>query len=581
MDNRRLLLALLLSTAVIIVWSVLVPPEPPRSPAPEVAAEPGAAPTGETPEGAPPEGAGPAGAAVPTAPAEAIEDAAEEHLLVETVAVRAEFTNRGAQLLSFRLKGHRGARLDPVDLVRERAAGPYPFAVTTPSGTPLPLNEALFVGGREDGAEGPVLAFRYAGPLGTAEKRFLFRADGLIELRVSVSGGEPWGLLLGPGIRNPSAIELEDRFAQRSAVYRLGEKVEPVAAQSAAGIAEVPGGGLRWAGLEDTYFLTALVPREPLDSVLLRPMLMVPDPAGGPPSFSELPPKDQLTDAQEDLPRELTLVARARGGTIAALAYFGAKQYDQLAAYELGLERTVQWGWFGTVVRGLLWALQKIHAHIVPNYGWAIILMTVLIKIALFPLTYKSLASMQKMQRLNPLVQAIRDKYRGKLRGKDNKPNLDMQRKMNEEIMALYKGEGVNPAGGCLPLLLQIPILFAFYRLLYTAVELRHSPWILWIRDLSAYDPYYVLPIIMGGTQFLQTKLTPAAGDPLQRRIFLMMPLLFTVLFLKFPSGLVLYWLTNNVLTIAQQLIYNRMRRVEAEPQAPGGRSQRKRPPPK
>jgi YidC/Oxa1 family membrane protein insertase len=130
---------------------------------------------------------------------------------------------------------------------------------------------------------------------------------------------------------------------------------------------------------------------------------------------------------------------------------------------------------------------------------------------------------------------------------------------MNEEIMALYKSEGVNPAGGCLPMLLQLPVLFAFYRLLYVAVELRGAPWMLWIDDLSIKDPYYVLPIVMGATQFIQTRMTPMAGDPMQRRLFQLMPVVMTVFFLGFPSGLVLYWLTNNVLTIAQQAVYNRV----------------------
>jgi YidC/Oxa1 family membrane protein insertase len=171
---------------------------------------------------------------------------------------------------------------------------------------------------------------------------------------------------------------------------------------------------------------------------------------------------------------------------------------------------------------------------------------------------------MQKMQALNPKIQAIRDRYRTKLRDKQGRPNLEMQRKMNEEVMAIYKQAGVNPASGCFPLLLQMPILFAFYQLLSTAVELRKAPWILWIKDLSVHDPYYVLPIVMGLTQFLQVRMGPQAGDPLQRRMFQLMPIVMTFLFLGFPSGLVLYWLTNNVLTILQLQVYNRLREREA-----------------
>ena len=192
-------------------------------------------------------------------------------------------------------------------------------------------------------------------------------------------------------------------------------------------------------------------------------------------------------------------------------------------------------------------------------------LLTVAINIVLLPLTHKSYTSMQKMQELNPKIQAIKDRYRGKLKDSQGKPKIEMQRKMNEEVMALYKLEGVNPAGGCLPMVIQLPVLFAFYRLLSAAVELQEAPWMLWIHDLSAPDPYYALPLIMGATQFLQQRMTPMAGDPMQRRIFQLMPVFMTFLFLGFPSGMVLYWLTNNVLTIARQAIYMRYKKRKSE----------------
>ena len=193
-------------------------------------------------------------------------------------------------------------------------------------------------------------------------------------------------------------------------------------------------------------------------------------------------------------------------------------------------------GFFGFFSKILLVGLQWIHGNIVGNYGWAIILMTVVIRIILFPLTHKSFVSMQKMQELNPKIQAIRQKYRSKLKDKQGRPNAEAQRKMNEEVMGLYKKEGVNPAGGCLPMLLQLPVLFAFYRLLSAAVELRHAPWMGWIQDLSAPDPFYILPLVMGASQFIQQKMTPSTADPMQRRIFMLMPVFFTVLFLGFPE---------------------------------------------
>jgi YidC/Oxa1 family membrane protein insertase len=208
--------------------------------------------------------------------------------------------------------------------------------------------------------------------------------------------------------------------------------------------------------------------------------------------------------------------------------------------------------------------LQWIHGHMVANYGWAILLLTLLIKVVTLPLTHKSYVSMRKMQELNPKMQAIRERWRPKLKDRQGRANLEAQRKMNEEITGLFKAEGVNPAGGCLPMLLQLPILWAFYNLLSTAIELRGAPWFGWIHDLSVADPYYVLPIVMGATQVIQQRMTPQTGDAMQRRMFQLMPIVFTVMFLGFPAGMVLYWLVNNVLTIAQQGVYNHLKSREA-----------------
>ena len=159
--------------------------------------------------------------------------------------------------------------------------------------------------------------------------------------------------------------------------------------------------------------------------------------------------------------------------------------------------------------------------------------------------------------RFSPYMQAIRERWKGKLRDKNGRFNADAQRQMNEEIMGLYRAEGVNPAGGCFPLLIQLPIFFAFYSLLSTAVELWRSPWIGWIHDLTVADPYYVLPIVMGIAQFWQTKMTPTTADPAQQRIMMFMPIMFTVMSLSFPSGLVIYWLVSTLFTIGQQYFTN------------------------
>ncbi len=578
MDTRRLLLAFLLSLAVMLAWGKLFPPPPP----PDAAPPPAEAETETRPEA--PAAEEPPPAPLPEAPVaadreampltdeaagEPLEASMEQRFVVETDGFRAVFTNRGAQLVSFELRDHVNADGGPVDLVRRRAGSPYPFGITGPEGGDLALNQVLFVGQRLDGANGEVtLSFAYRGSAGSAEKRFTFPGNGLFELEAAVLGRSDWGLALGPGIRNPSEEEFKSRFARRSAVYREGDKVKSVAPKE--DVSEQGGVGLRWIGLQDTYFLAVLVPKSAVDRVLFKPMVALPDPGGGP---------ERLVDAaaaaeSKDLVREMQVVVRPQGDRIAAQAYWGPKEYGRLAGYPYGLEETIALGWFRFLSLPILWGIRWIHEHMVPNYGWAIILMTVVIRVVLFPLTHKSTVSMQKMQQLNPKAQAIRQKYRSKLKDKQGRPNAEAQRKMNEEVMALYRSEGVSPAGGCLPMLLQMPILFAFYSLLSAAIELRHAPWVLWVRDLSAPDPLYVLPIIMGASQFIQQRMTPAAGDPMQRRLFLLMPVFFTVLFLGFPSGLVLYWLTNNVLGIIQQVVYKRLKEGQAPTKgATGARS--------
>jgi YidC/Oxa1 family membrane protein insertase len=216
------------------------------------------------------------------------------------------------------------------------------------------------------------------------------------------------------------------------------------------------------------------------------------------------------------------------------------------------LVRAINFGFFGWLAVPLLGALQSIYGF-VGNYGWSIILLTVCISIAIAPLRHKSVVSMRKMQAVQPQMKAIQDRYAG-LKATD-----PARQKMNTEIMALYKEKGVNPAGGCLPMLLQFPVLLAFYAMLSQAIELRGAEFGWWIRDLSQPDPYYVVPVLMAGTMFWQTKITPSTADPAQQRIMMLMPLMFTVMFLWAPSGLVIYWFVSNLWAIGQQYFTNWM----------------------
>lgn len=554
MDNRRLIVAFTLSLLVIVVWYWLFPPPkpaPPRPPAAQERVDPG--PGGSTAApGAPPATATPA---APSAPTQRIEAAAEERVTLTDGTHRAVLTNRGGQLLSMVVPEKTKPRSGELELVRQRAGGAYPYALAAKGVLTHPLNDALFRA--EKGANGRSVVFRYSGPRGVAEKSFRLNDKGLLEAEIRVPGRTDWRVLVGPGIRNPTPEEMKSRFELRRAVYRAADDVERLDANGEEAPVVVPGAGLRWIGLEDTYFLSAQV-AQGLDRAVLTPVF-VETVEGGGTRFIPVPPEDQIAPEQKDLPREFFLSLQPEGDRLSLVSFWGAKEYERLASIPYGLQETVQLGAFAFLARPLLAGLHWLHDNMVANYGWAIVLMTILIKILTLPLTHHSTMSMRKMQEANPKIEAIRERYRTKLRDKQGRPNMEVQQKMNQEVMAAYKEAGANPASGCFPILLQMPILFAFYSLLSSAVELRKAPWILWIHDLSVNDPYYVLPIVMGLTQFLQVRMGPQAGDPMQRRLFQLMPLIMTFVFLGFPAGLVLYWLTNNVLTIIQLQIYNRL----------------------
>jgi YidC/Oxa1 family membrane protein insertase len=236
----------------------------------------------------------------------------------------------------------------------------------------------------------------------------------------------------------------------------------------------------------------------------------------------------------------------ATSGPLELQGYVGPKEWKLFEKLDPRLTDAIEFGWFTFLAKPFFRVMLAIY-DFVGNWGWAIVLFTLLVKLVLFPLSYKGMMSMQKLKDLAPKMKEIKERY-----GKD-------PAKMNQQMMELYKKHGANPMGGCLPMLLQIPVFFALYRVLLNADELQGAPWILWITDLSRQDPYFVLPILMGVTMFLQQQITPnTMTDPLQQKIFKWFPVIMTFFFLTFPSGLVLYWLTNNILSIAQQYYINR-----------------------
>jgi YidC/Oxa1 family membrane protein insertase len=280
-----------------------------------------------------------------------------------------------------------------------------------------------------------------------------------------------------------------------------------------------------WGSLQSKYFMTAAVPLsgaaekirvamngDLLESVLVAPALQLPP--GGYRQFDYL-------------------------------LFFGPKDHELLKVADHRLDEAVHFGFFDLLAKPLLYVLVFFYGFL-KNYGLAIILLTVIIKLLFWPLTHKSFASMKAMQKLQPEMQKLRDKF------KNDKERL------NRELMELYKTHRVNPLGGCLPMLVQIPVFFALYKVLLDSIALRQAPFMLWLTDLSAKDPYYITPLLMGASMFVQQKMTPTTADPMQAKIFMFMPVIFTFLFLNFPSGLVIYWLVNNLLTIAQQYYINR-----------------------
>jgi len=279
-----------------------------------------------------------------------------------------------------------------------------------------------------------------------------------------------------------------------------------------------------WSGYTTKYFLNTVYPNQPIDQLFIT--------AGD--GFVE----NKFTSAPISLQQN-------QKTSFDFTAYFGPKQAEYLAASGHRFDKAIDYGFFHPLAKPLMVVLKFFYSFI-GNYGFAVILLTVCIKLIFWPLTQKSYKSMKGMQKLQPEMKKMREKY-----GKD-------KQKLNQEMMGFYKENKVNPLGGCLPMVIQIPVFFALYRVLLGSIELRHAPFMLWITDLSARDPYYVTPLIMGVTMFIQQKMQPTNMDPTQAKIMLMMPVVFTFMFLNFPSGLVLYWLTNNLLTILQQYLIRR-----------------------
>src|SRR2546426_1184683 len=288
-------------------------------------------------------------------------------------------------------------------------------------------------------------------------------------------------------------------------------------------------GDFKFAGVDDNYFMTAALFTGPA-KVSFQPV-SIPPPADTKETPRELV-SFSIDPQQFDRPHQF---------------FAGPKDFTVLASIDRDLTRAINFGMFAVIVVPLLNSLKWVNGF-VGNYGWSIVILTIMINAIMFPLRHKSAVSMRKMQEIQPQVKAIQDRY-AKLKATD-----PAKQKMNQELMALYKERGVNPASGCVPMLLTFPALFAMWALLQTSIELRGAPWFGWIHDLSSHDPFYVLPVLMGATSFWQQKMMPATGgDPAQQKMLMFMPVMFTFMFLWAPAGLAIYYGATNLLNIAQQ----------------------------
>lgn len=479
----------------------------------------------------------------------------EQVYSVETDLYRLSVSNRGAVVKEWVLKGYLDANGEPLNLIdtADSPQGVFPLALmvdrapdaaailrTALFSSESPENIDLSTGGATSGR----LRFQYAEDGVEVVKTLAFRSGSYeveVHCEVSVDGRPVDYFLLWQGGFGDAT--LKNTWAERQLFYRDQEAIERMDAGDLESKQEMEG-RFRFLGVEDHYFAAVFLPVVPSG---LQQIQMALD--SGP----------SAEDAE---------AASLRAGVYSAASdgrfklFVGPKDSEVLPEE---LRELINYGWFAFLCKPLFVGLKWIY-DAVGNYGVSIILLTIVINAALFPLRYKSVTASQKMQKIQPRIKAIQEKY------KKLKPTDPKRQQMNSEVMALYKEHGVNPLGGCLPLLLQMPFLFAFYSLLNVAIELRQAPFFAWIQDLSAPDPTYVLPVLMVGSMMLTQKLTPMpSADPLQAKMMLFMPLIFGFMMATQSSGLVLYWFTSNLVNIVQQLAMNRFGPGAAAKQEAGG----------
>ena len=489
---------------------------------------------------------------------------AEAETVIENDVYRIVFTNRGGRVKSWVLKKYTDDKGGQLELVNSAAAEKYGYPLslwTYDEGLRNKLNSALYAaptpapsaaGGRAGTPVAPPeIKFVYDDGDVSVQKSFKFDRDSyVIEINTSVTQKDSpvtafpmWPAGFGSDLTGP-------QYATGQIIYQYDDKVERLAIKKISGGGSVQG-PFNWAGVSDQYFAAVFLPQNPQNAamVTLHNSIEIPHNSSDA-NNKQLDKVDVLGAA----------VGSVKGPTDARL-YVGPKALADLEAVpvpgmtgaEPDLRAIIDFGWLGIIARPLFLWLKWMYNHIIGNWGWAILLQTLIINLALLPLRLSQMKSMLKMQRVAPQIKSIQEKYK--------KYSLRDPRKaeMNAEISELYKKEGVNPAGGCLPLVIQMPFLFAYYRMLNVAMDLRHAPW-MWVHDLSAPDPWHILPVAIIITMLIMQRMTPQAGmDPAQQKMMnVMMPGMLGIMSWNLPAGLGLYWSAGQLIGIVQQSVMNR-----------------------
>ncbi|HSI38754.1 MAG TPA: membrane protein insertase YidC [Methylotenera sp.] len=548
MDTRRLILFVIFSMSILMLWDAWQRQHAPAEPVPQAST------AASTDHSVPSQNVDAASATKTELPVDGdYKLPAGQRIAVITDLYKADIETTGGDLRRLELLKHRAADSDKSNFVLlDDAAKPMTYVAQSGLiGADLPTHKAVFTSGATsyqmaEGQDTLEVRLSWASNGVTVDKIYTFhRSHYVIDVTYEVKNGS--AAAITPAVYYQIVHDGESNQGSKlmptftgGAYYSEATKFkklkftnmekEPLKLSSNDG----------WVGLLQHYFVSAWIPKDGLARDFYT---------------------KKLTENIFLIGTKSPLATIAPGAslTVPARLFSGPQAQKELKAAAPGLEYTVDYGWLTVVASPLFWLLSKIHGF-VGNWGVAIILLTILIKAAFFKLSATSYRSMAQMRELAPRLQAMKEKFG------------DDRQKMQMAMMELYKKEKINPMGGCLPILIQIPVFIALYWVLLGSVELRHAPFFGWIKDLSAIDPYYILPILMGATMIIQTRLNPKPTDPIQAKVMTWMPVIFSVFFFFFPAGLVLYWLVNNILSITQQWYINKMIHAEALVKKSGGK---------